>query len=135
MSWHTTHNGKTIQLTIPFKMSKQHYNQWEVGRLLEAIVNPPLEVHVLGYGWIYNILFSAPENRRQNEVTIGYFPNCNCLDFLGIVVSLLGQWGKWMPCKYLYYVLQLMIFVGSLKILFISPLGIMMQFVVYWIQI
>lgn len=120
---------------IPFKMSKQHYIQWEVGCLLEVIVNPPLEVHAPRYGWIYNILFNALENRKQNEVTIGYFPNCTCLDFLGIVVSLLGQWGKLMPYKYLYYVLQLMIFVGSLKNLFISPLGVMMQFVVCWTEI
>jgi hypothetical protein len=54
-------------------------------------------------------------NRKQNEVTIGYFQNCICLDFLGIVVSLLGQQGKWMPCKYLYYILQLMMFCGKFE--------------------
>ncbi len=68
-------------------MSKQHTNKWEVGCLLEAIVNPPLEVPTLGYGQIYNVLSSCPTNRRQYEITIGKFPTCTCLDFVGMVAN------------------------------------------------
>jgi hypothetical protein len=51
MSWPTTHNDNVIHQIVPFKMSNLHYNQWEVGhQLFEAIVNPPLEVPLLGYG-------------------------------------------------------------------------------------
>jgi hypothetical protein len=50
MLWPTTHNGKAICQTMPFKMSNLHYNWWEVGQILEAIINPPLEVPLLRYG-------------------------------------------------------------------------------------
>jgi len=43
---------------------KQHYNQWEVICLLQAIMNPQLEVPTLRYGQIYNILFGGFPNPR-----------------------------------------------------------------------
>jgi hypothetical protein len=44
MSWPTSHNCNAIHRTVPFKMLNLHYNQWEVGQLLETTINPPLEV-------------------------------------------------------------------------------------------
>jgi len=44
MLWPTSHNGKVVCRTMPFKMSNLHYNQWETGQLLEVTINPPLEV-------------------------------------------------------------------------------------------
>ncbi len=70
MSWPTSHNGKANCHTMPFKMSNLHYNQWEVGRLLEVIVNPPLEVPPLGYGRIYKIPLGQNPNKKQYEITI-----------------------------------------------------------------
>jgi len=43
MSWPTSRNGKVICCTMPFKMSNLHYNWWEFGQLLKAIINSPLE--------------------------------------------------------------------------------------------
>jgi len=48
MSWPTSHNCKAIHRTVPFKMLNLHYNHWEVGQLLKATINPPLEVPPLG---------------------------------------------------------------------------------------
>jgi hypothetical protein len=50
MLWPTSRNGKDVHFMMPFKMSNLHYNQWEVGRLFEVIVNPPFEGSPLGYG-------------------------------------------------------------------------------------
>jgi hypothetical protein len=41
MLWPTTRNGKVVCQIMPFKMSNLHYNWWEVGQLLEEIINPP----------------------------------------------------------------------------------------------
>ncbi len=42
----------------------------EANCFLEAVVNQPLEVLAIGYGRFNNILFNAPTNKRQYEVTI-----------------------------------------------------------------
>jgi hypothetical protein len=49
MSWPTSHNGKAIHRTMPFKMLNLHYNRWEVGQLFKTIINPPLEVSPFGF--------------------------------------------------------------------------------------
>jgi hypothetical protein len=41
MLWPTTYNGEVVCQIMSFKMSNLHYNRWEVGRLLEEIINPP----------------------------------------------------------------------------------------------
>jgi len=105
----------------------------EASCFLEAVVNPPLEVLALGYGQFNNILSNAPTNKNQYEVTIEYFQTCICLSFVSMVVSLLGWWRKWVPYKHLYYVLQIVMFLGSLKFSFISPFGVVMKFVICWI--
>jgi hypothetical protein len=43
MLWPTSRNGKVVCCMVAFKMSNLHYNQWEVSRLLEVTINPPLE--------------------------------------------------------------------------------------------
>jgi hypothetical protein len=50
MSWPTSCNGKAIHRMVPFKMSNLHYNWWEVSRLLEVSISPPLEVPPPIYG-------------------------------------------------------------------------------------
>ena len=92
MSWPTSRNGKVVHCIVPFKMSNLHYNQWEVGhQLFEAIVNPPLEVPLLGYGRIYKILFGQNPNKKQYEVIIWNFPTCICLDFVTMISNSLGR--------------------------------------------
>jgi hypothetical protein len=91
MLWPTSCNGKVVHHTVPFKMSNLHYNWWEVGRLFELIVNPPLEVPLLGYGQISKILFGQNPNKKQHEITIGNFPTCICLDFVEMISNSLGR--------------------------------------------
>jgi hypothetical protein len=105
----------------------------KVGCFLKVVVNPPLEVLAFGYGRFNSIMSSARTNKRQHEVTIENFRTCTCLSFVSMVVSSLGQWGKRVPYKHLYYVLRDVMFLGSLKFSFISPLGVVMKFVICWI--
>jgi hypothetical protein len=90
----------------------------EVDCFLEVIVTPPLEGFALGYGRFNNILFSAPTNRKQYEVTIENFWTCISLGFVSVVASLLDQWGKWVFYKHLYYELQDVMFCGEFEIHF-----------------
>jgi len=48
-------------------------------------------------------------------VIIGNFPTYNYLDFVAMVVSLLDEWNKQVPCKHLYYVLQHVMFCGEFE--------------------
>jgi hypothetical protein len=97
---------------MPFKMSNLHYNWWEASWLLETTINPPLEVPPPKYRWIYKILFCQNPNKKQYEITIGNFPTCICMDFVVMMSSLLGWWGKWVPYKHMYYILQHVMFCG-----------------------
>jgi len=72
-------------------MLKQHYQGWEANGLLVTTFHPPLEVLVLGYGWIYKILCGKTSNKIQYEVTIGNFSVCTCMDFVIIILSSLGK--------------------------------------------
>jgi len=103
MSWPTSCNGKAICRIVPFNMSNLHYNQWEVGRILESIIDSPLGAPLLRQ--IYKILFSQSPNKKQYEIITWNFPTCTCLDFVAMMSSLLGWQGKWVPCKHIYYVL------------------------------
>jgi hypothetical protein len=87
MSWPTSCNCKAVCRIVSFKMSNLHYNWWEAGRLLEAIVNPPLGVLPPRYGQIYKILFGQNPNKKQYEVIIWNFPTCICLDFVTMMFS------------------------------------------------
>ncbi len=90
MLWPTSHNGKVICHTLPFKMSNLHYNLWEASQLLKVIVNPPLEVPPSRYGRIYKIMFGQNPNKKQYEVTIRNFLTCTCLNFVTMISSLFG---------------------------------------------
>jgi hypothetical protein len=48
-----------------------------------------------------------------------------------MVVSLLGQQGKWVPYKHLYYELQDVMFCGGFEILINFPFGVILKFVIY----
>jgi hypothetical protein len=112
MLWPTSHNAKVVRHIVPFKLSNLHYNWSKAGWLLEAIVNPPLEVPPPRYGWIYKILFDQNPNKKQYEATIGNFLGCTSLDFVAMTSNLLGWWGKWVPYKHMYYVSQHVMFCG-----------------------
>jgi hypothetical protein len=115
MSWPTSPNGKVVCCRVPFKMSNLHYNRWEVGQLLEATINPSLEVPLLKYGWIYKIMSGQNPNKKQYEVTIRNFLACTCLDFVAMIYSSLGWRRKWVPYKHMYYVLHHVIFCVQLE--------------------
>jgi len=38
-----------------------------------------------------------------------------CLDFVAMISNSLGQQGKWVPCKHMYYVLQHVMFYGQFE--------------------
>ncbi len=88
-----SHNGKVVHCTMLFKMSNLHYSQWETSWFLEATINPPLEVPLLGYGQIYKILFGQNPNNKQYEIIIGNFLTCICLGFVAMMSNSLGWWG------------------------------------------
>jgi hypothetical protein len=58
-----------------FKFSTQQINKWEVGKTLEVIVLPPIEVPQPWYGQIYIISFGPPPNTNQYEVTQSQVPS------------------------------------------------------------
>ncbi len=105
MSWPTRWNGKAIWRTLPFIMSKQHYNSWKARQLLVVTFKPPSEVPTFIFWWIYKILCGETSNNRQYEVTIVNFPTCTYMDFVTMNSSSMGKQGKWVPCKHMYYVL------------------------------
>jgi len=115
MSWPTSHNGKVVRCTMPFKMSNLHYNRWEADQLLEATINPPLEVPLLGYGRIYKILSGQNLKKKCYGIIIGNFSIYTCLDFVAMISNSLGWQGKWVPCKHMYYVLQHVMFWGQFE--------------------
>jgi len=94
MSWPTSGNGKVVHCIVIFNMSNLHYNWWETRKLLKVIINPPLEVPPLGYGWIYKILFGQNPNIKQCKITIRNFLACTCLDFVTMIFGLSGRRGK-----------------------------------------
>ncbi len=97
MWWPTSPNGKVVCHKVPFKMSNLHYNRWEAGQLLEATINPSLEVPLPRYGQIYKIVSSQNLNKKQYEVTIRNFLACTCLDFVAMIYGSLGWQRKWVP--------------------------------------
>ncbi len=62
VAWPTTWNGKIIRRTMPFKMSKLHYNRWGFGRFLKVIVKPQLEVLTPRHRQIFKIFSSVAPN-------------------------------------------------------------------------
>jgi hypothetical protein len=104
MSWPTSRNGKVICCTMPFKMSNLHYNWWEFGQLLKAIINSPLEVPPPGYGQIYKILSGQNPNKKQYEITIGNLLACTCFDFVKMIFSSLNWQRKWMHYKHMCFI-------------------------------
>ncbi len=116
----------------PFTMSKLYYNQWETGRLFVATFQPPLEVPILGYGQIYNILCGKTLNKRQYKVIIRNFLTYTYMDFVTMVLGSLKKQGKWVPCEHMYYLLQHVMFCGQFDSFIHFQLGVMMKFVACW---
>jgi len=106
-SWPKTQNGKNIYCPSTFKFSIQQHKKWEVGHVLVTQILPPTNVHALGYERIYYIILGPIENRNQYEITIGTFLTCSCIDFVSMLTSSLSGRGKWVHCKHLYYILQI----------------------------
>ncbi len=52
-------------------MSNLYYNRKEANRFLEAIINAPLEVVILGYGQIYKITSSQNPNKNNMKLQWG----------------------------------------------------------------
>jgi len=72
-------------------MSNLYYNQREADQFLEATINAPLEVALLGYGQIYMIISSRNPNKKQHEATMGNFLTCIFLDFITMIFNSLGR--------------------------------------------
>jgi hypothetical protein len=99
---------EVVRHTYQFTMPKEQYNQWEVSLLFQ----PPLDVLTPRYGQIYKILCGKATKKTNYEITLGNSPTCTCMDFVIMISSSLGTWGKWLPCKHMYYVLQDVMFCG-----------------------
>ncbi len=117
MSWPPSCNGKVfLSYNVIQDGPNLHYNWREASQLLEATVNSPLEVHPPEYGQIFKILFGQNPNKKYYEVIIGNFlAACTCLDFVAMISNSLGQQGKWLPYKHMYYVLQHVMFCGHFE--------------------
>jgi hypothetical protein len=72
--------------------------------ILTTIVFPPTQVPFPRYGFIYNITFGTSNTIKPHEVTIGDFPTYTCMDFITMIVSSLGGWGKWVHYKHMHYI-------------------------------
>jgi hypothetical protein len=81
-----------------------------VGWTLEATLLIPSNILPLGYGWIYHLFSRPPKNRKQYEVMINDYTTCSCMDFASMIASSLSNWGPWVPCKHLYYIMQYAIY-------------------------
>jgi hypothetical protein len=112
---------KKICYPNTFKLSILQKNKWEVGQILEATLLTPLNIPILGYGWIYCLLLGLLENCKQYEVMISDYLTCSCVDFLFTMASSLGKWGPWVPCKHLYYILQYAMYYGIRKLVIHYP--------------
>ncbi len=71
-------------------MSILYYSRREADQFLEATMNTPLKVALLGYGQIYKIISSQNPNNKQYEAVMGNFLTCIFLDFVNMISSSLG---------------------------------------------
>jgi hypothetical protein len=98
-NWPTTHCGKKVRRLLVFKLTQQHTNNWDASKLLSPSIGlPRVNVHSLGYGRIYNILYG----HKRFDVTIGNHPCCFCIYFGVMLVASLGKHGTWVQCKHVY---------------------------------
>jgi hypothetical protein len=124
---------EVVRRTFQITMSKEQYNQWEVSWFLVGTFQPPLDVLTPGYGQIYKILCGKVAIRQNMKLHLGTLQ-------LALAWILLlwfqGHWGNGgndyhvNTCT-MYY--NMSCFVGSLKISFISQLGVAMKFVACWL--
>jgi hypothetical protein len=66
---------------------------------LSVMDDPPLD-----YEKIITIKTRILTNSHQYQVMIGNFPSCNCPNFINVSTSALGNKGKWVPCKHIYWI-------------------------------
>jgi hypothetical protein len=74
-----------------------------------------LHIPYLGYGWIYRITLGPLENNKQCEMTIINFPTCICMNFIMMIKSSLGKWGKQVHFKHMQYILQHVMLYGRME--------------------
>jgi hypothetical protein len=95
-SWPTFHCGKKVRRPLVFKLTQQHTNNWDASKLFSPSTSLPLiDVHPLGYGWIY-IIFCG---HKCFNVTIRNHPCCFCIYFIVMLTASLGRHGV---CKHMY---------------------------------
>ncbi len=110
--WLKPHNYKNIWHLRTFKLSKEHQNQWRIVHNLTIIVLPPIQVPFPGCRFIYNITFSTSNIINQYEMIIENFSTHTCMAFIKMIASSLGEQGKWVHYKHVYYILQHVMFCG-----------------------
>jgi hypothetical protein len=109
-------------LSFNFQDLNSTLNKWEVGHVLVTQILPPINVPLLSYGWIYRVISSLIENCKQYEVMIDNFLTCTCIDFVSMFIGSLGGYGKWVHCKHLYYILQILMFYGLMETFIHHPI-------------
>jgi hypothetical protein len=110
--WPRTHGGKKVKQPLVLKLTQEHTSNWKTGiLLLLCTVFPVVDVPLLGYGRISNIL----SYDKQYNVTIGNFPRCSCVYFVTMLAGSLGGLRTYAQCKHVYHVLQSIMFCGFTK--------------------
>ncbi len=89
--------GKKVRQPFVFKITQQHTNNWEVGRLfLLCIFFPAINVSPPGYRWIYNIFSNGG----------------SCVYFVKMLACSLGAPRLYVQCKHVYHILQIIMLYG-----------------------
>jgi hypothetical protein len=123
--WPTTCGGKKVRRPSMFKITQQHTNNWEAGKLLlQCTVFPTVDVPPPEYGQIYNIL----SNDNQYDITIGNFPGCSCVYFVKMLATFLGARGCMCNANMSITSCRQLCFMGSQKSSFITTHGAGMKF-------
>ncbi len=98
-SWPTSPCGKKVRRPSMFKLTQQHTNNQDVGKLFNPSTNlPPVDVHPPRYGRIYIILCG----HKHFDVTIKNHPCGSCIYFIVMSTISLGMHGAWVQCKHMY---------------------------------
>ncbi len=91
--------GREPKARVATKLMQQHTNNWDASKLLSPSIGLPLvNVHPIGYGWIYSIFCG----HKRFDVTIGNHPCCFYIYFIVMLATSLGKNGTWVQCKHMY---------------------------------
>jgi len=97
-----TRSGKKIRRNPKAPTTKQA-NNYASSLILKAMVCQVTMVPHLGWGCIILLNFGTTPAIEQYTITIGSFPECNCLNFKEMSTKALGKRGQWTNCKHLYF--------------------------------